>query len=407
MKKQYLHCWVAENSKNVFSHLFVSRRVAALLSSFLLFGMLLLPCFVQPAAAYEAQGDSTWYVTGEIEYDGEDCWIIGPNSDGSLYYSTVSTECFFYSSRTVSVIPVPGSGLSSDFVFQSVVINSTLNIPRSGFYVDADWYIHVKCAQGTLEDNINPSVLRVAFIDKAAWPSYFVSSGGVSSTGLSVDNSAMRVFPLFMADVSEWTSLGFSAPLNSDIVISLADENSTVYVPTVGYSRVNSSAYPGSTYVSRRSAADGVSTDIIPIVFGVTTGGYYGKYQDTWITCTLDLTYEYYCPKSKLGDFEIGDKFPRSSELDIDAILDALENPQTEYTHYLEQVGKIQPSDLNNYSAMLDNANSAANDYFDQTVGTVDSETISPWFTDNPFMAVIGMIVCIGFVGMVLKKAVT
>lgn len=364
----------------------VLRRAAALLSSTLLFAVFLFPCFVQPAAAYDAQGETSWFITDKVYMNGQYYYEITPWADGSLYYSKLT---FYNLDQTMTniAVNVPGEG-DGYFGRMLIFMESTLQIPRSGFYVDEDWYVYFEFGDAYGGD------YRVALIDTSQWPVCYYQ--GVASSSV-----ASRVYSLYCHhdDNNDWSAMGVPADAYGDYMTKIDADAMELYIPTAVMNSVGTNLNT-ETILVKKSCAGGYSADIVPIVWGPASS-------DEWEYGELELAYKYFCPVSKLGEYEIGDAFPRSEELDTDAILNALDNVQLQYVDAMQYVGRIDSSDLIGFSSMMDSANSAADTYFDQTVGTVDAETISPWFVDNPFMSVIGMIVCIGFVGMVLKKAVT
>lgn len=308
------------------------RRVLSWCSLSVCCVLLLLPCFFSPASAYEAQGETTWFITDKVYMNGEYYYEITPWSNGEVYYSLLN---FYNLDQTMTniAVNVPGEG-DGYFGRMLIFMENTLRIPRSGFYVDEDWYVKFSFGDAYGGD------YRCALIDTAQWPVCYY-------TGVATSSSASRVYSLYCHhdDNNDWATMGVPADAYSDVTTKVFSTRMELYVPTAVMNSVGTNLNT-ETILVKKTFAGGYSADIVPIVWGPASS-------DAWEYGELELAYQYYCPVSKLGEYEIGDAFPRTNELDIDAILNALDNAETEYIEQMERLYNLSKDSLSGYNSSL------------------------------------------------------
>lgn len=220
-------------------------------------------------------------------------------------------------------------------------------------------------------------------------------SGTTVQMWTSSDVSISNVFPFYYYDSSQvctFSAYGTAQMSVSDcrtlVAYTVTDPDVTAMDTDLAYVPV--------------SIAGSYSADLIPLVI-------FKKASTTnWYTGWVDLSYEYLVPKSKLDSYSVGDKFPRSSDLDIDAILDAIDNSEVEYIQALESASGINSSSVGQYWQNVQNWQNAAG----QLGATDDTQSgilaLVPFFAAFPlFGAFLLVLVAFGVLYLLIKKAVS
>lgn len=383
---------------------FAYRRAAALLSSTLLLVVLLLPCFVQPAAAAEGEEepDEVFDEDYDEDYEGDyeedygisllDFWEEDSSVEASASAPSAGSVLFAagYGKSYISSFGVSSLTNAWQTKTNSIVLTSWNGTKARATAVFARWGSGVALDVSMPVSFASPSVLvtvsgKMVFDVYSSFYGDFVDSydDTYSATKTHSWSDITNSLSVYLLVNGEPTGSALADEDAFTYQISAGDYDGGIY--SLGWRFVNETgAALDCYYTPSDSFAFLYSTDLQLIFTGefitVSSEASYDGFFKTIIQWLANIKDSIVSLPSRIADFVISgirglfdDEFAEAEE------------------------------DAQDFSAVGDEL---ANYGFAEFDGNRTESELQLLFGDNPFMKVVGYVICIGFVGMILKKAV-